>query len=42
MTREEAFALAVEAGICDENGELTAPYRDDSALNVSGPEATHE
>lgn len=36
MTREEAFALAIEAGIWDEHGELTAPYRDDSALSVCG------
>ncbi len=41
MTREEAFALAVEAGICDSNGELTAPYRDDSA-SVHPSEAAGE
>jgi uncharacterized membrane protein affecting hemolysin expression len=34
MTREEAFELAVEAGIYDSSGELTAPYRDDSSRNV--------
>jgi hypothetical protein len=31
-TQEEALALLVEAGILDENGEPTAPYKELAAL----------
>ncbi|MBK9949889.1 MAG: hypothetical protein IPP12_22405 [Nitrospira sp.] len=31
MTQQEALALAVEAGICDENGQLTDRYREDDS-----------
>jgi hypothetical protein len=31
-TKEEALALLVEAGILDENGEPTAPYKELAAL----------
>ena len=32
FTKEEALALLVEAGILDENGEPTAPYKELAAL----------
>ena len=31
-TKEEALALLVQAGILDENGEPTAPYKELAAL----------
>jgi hypothetical protein len=32
LTREEALAFLVRAGILDENGEPTAPYKELAAL----------
>jgi hypothetical protein len=37
MTRDEAFALAVEAGIYTPDGELTPPYREDAGPSLYRP-----
>lgn len=37
MSVEEIFALAVDAGIYTEEGELTPPYRDDAEPSACRP-----
>jgi uncharacterized protein (DUF433 family) len=37
LTPEEAFAIAVRAGIYTPEGELTEPYRDDASPSASRP-----
>lgn len=42
MTSKEVFQVAVAAGIYNSNGELTAPYRDDTSESSAAPRSVRQ